>query len=464
MNQHTLNGSLLNGGSRSAIVAVVAAVACAASFVANATRVQDALVPSYSSAQFVADATYIHQGQASVSTGSEIRAEAAHTQLAHARLGGQAELQVFVLREIQGQASFEGMASITAIPASILGQSDLGGYASLEASATRVQFARSDLSAAGQFEVQATPVVTRYVVSQVLKGTGTLRAETTINDVGEAYASFVTDAQVSTPDVGIVHRLVYADIQSSADLIAQGTQVQPAKAVLDGISVIVLAEPHITQIPHSYISASVSVEAVGIREVMPDALVQGSSTLSGRASQVHASTQSAWKGGSDVKASALITRYVQARIDIGSASLTANAFRLLVPTVEVLASADLVSHAQRLLYGKAPFLTGVAAFSAQPDASYRYGEAKLLLGYASIEAKPVRELFAFSEVKGGVAVVADMVRVTQGVVRLVGTASLLADTKMNLSSFDPPERTFTRPTPDTEFTRPGGDTLFRRAA
>ena len=51
-----------------------------------------------------------------------------------------------------------------------------------------------------------------------------------------------------------------------------------------------------------------------------------------------------------------------------------------------------------------------------------------------------------------------------GTVAITGTAEIVADSVSNISSYDPPERTFLRPAGQYTFLKPAIQTEFRRAA
>lgn len=121
MNLFPVNGGLLNGGVRLVTVAAAASFSCVASFSATPTRVQDALAPYSGSTQFVASALLQQHAVAALSGTAALRATAFTTRAASAHAVGSANLVVYVLRGLDGEAFFSGQSEMQVIPASVLG-------------------------------------------------------------------------------------------------------------------------------------------------------------------------------------------------------------------------------------------------------------------------------------------------------------------------------------------------------
>lgn len=464
MNRAPINASPINGaGLAASVVSAVAAIVCAATLIAVGTRQQDALAPTYSGANVVADAHIARMATASVWAFGDLAPNASHVQFAHANMPVTANLQAFVLREVNSSASTHGTAELVAIPAGILADADLAGSVAVLADATKVQPGKALIDTSGEISPISTALVTRYVQADLIGGGAEIRVETTIDDVSEAYSALHATAELSINGAGLVTKYGLAALGGSASTNADATQIQPGRAHGLGAGLLLVANPHIEQLPAIFMGAQASISVEATRVLNSGALIAAGASIKANCSQQHGSPRSELAGNAQLMVVGLASRNAGGATIQAGVALQAQALRTLLPQAHASCQAGMAPAATRVMFADPLLLASHAGLVAQADQTVRAGVAQMG-GDAQVTGVPLRTAYVSVLVSGQAGLDAVLDRTTYGFVDITCAASIEADTRMNLASFDPPSRTFYRPAIQTEFSRPAQQTEFRRVA
>lgn len=460
MNFHSFNGAPING-SRVAAILAAAAFACTASLSATGARQQDALAPSSSSASFTANATLQVSASAVIEGLADLQVGTRQVKAAESSIQCSAELRAFVLRDALGFASFGGAANFSAIPASVLGGGSLGGIGSLAADATYIHNARGAMTGSGAI-APAPAVVTRWVVSQPMAGTASMRAEPAINGVLFSYADIEARGGLSVSVGGLVRRPAAALIAGSAVSTASATHVKPGRASAVGVGAMVLIDAHTEIGVSAAIMGEAAMTAGSDRILMPLAGVAGQAAFTAAPKIKHGSSAAAANGGAEVSAVGVAYRRAMSTVIAGSATLSASGVRSATGGAFAAAAAEMAAVGSRVTKATAGF-DSASAVSAAADITIRIGAASIDAG-AGISAASIRLAMGEASIGGEAVLSARSVRELPAGADLGGAAEIIADTVANPDSSDPPSRAFFRSAFIFDFIRPAQETHFRRSA
>lgn len=501
MNRNFLNGEPLNGSSlAAAVVLATAAIAGSSSVVAAPTRSTDALSPVFSGAQVVADADVIFGGFAQPSGVANIQAIPTHEQSAFASISGSSNVTAFVFRGIPGQAEVIGSAQMLVIPAAEIGGADIGAGVSLSAEATRIQPGRTLLDTLASVTITTEPTVTRFVSANA-SGSASVRVESGVNGVYDAYGDLAGRASVSIANTGIVFRITAANLSSSSTAQGMGTRVQFAQSQIPSLAAVVVGDPAIFSGGVAHIGGAASATASALRVPMGWAnIVAASPSVSAFANMRHAASATT-SGSANLVARAVRTTFSGA-LPSASASVLATALRVVpsdaaIQTSAAAVSAAFVTRAASVTFDGACNISAKAklaeqgaahlaascsafadalrtamaqsaieaqGFSVEADAHRVLSGGVSVAGGVFIGAEAVRVALAQSSILSSVQISADCEVIKFATALIYGTCDVVADTIANPDSFDPPERTFIRQAYQSDFVRPAPLTEFRRAA
>jgi len=464
MNLFTLNGNTLNG-SRLVGVAAAATFTCAATIAASGTRIQDALAPVSGVTSFVAQPTHTHKGQVSPLMGEAlVFVTATHNHSVKANISASAGIQGFVARYQTASAFITGSASALMIPASVLGSSNISGNSTLVATGTQILPGHSVIGTAAYVVVTGSPTVTRYVTANAGSGSGSLRAEPTINGIAYSYANLGGSADISIIESGLTKRMAFANINVAAVSNAIATHRQMSYAFSKGMSALVNAEPYITVgNAYSFLINTASFVAEGLIGKSASALVSSGSTVSPRSSVKHGSTKAMLSGSADLTVTSLVIRGVVGKPIVGKATMNTVAAVTRYCFMDAIGSGFVQASAVRRIYGEASPIKGSSSFSAQPDITIRQASAPVMTS-ATFTAEGWIVRYAISNLIGSSDFAVSAVRTVYPSANILGSISINADTIANGASFDPPERTFYSLLRDIEYVRPFIETEFWRLA
>lgn len=479
MNRVLLNGGALNGAASVALVLASVALVGSASATATASLLKDATSSAPATAQVVANATRTAAPQASLGAAGLLTPSASIWHSAAASSSGSAQVQAFVLRQVEAAVEFTGSASIQAIPASVLGQSNSASSASVSAQATRVQPGHATAATSAVVTNPIQSVVNRVVQAQVLLGTASVRVETRINGVQESYANCVGSASVTTQEV--VYRNAFALPQGSGNLSPTGTAVRRAQAQAISIAAVMVGAPFVSPSGIVYMAGTSTVIASATRVKTAAASVASGVAIQAISNQRHIGV-------------ATLT---------GSCSVTAGSQRVLADSVALLAQANVVSNGVRVLLGQTALqgsvdlllqpasirhaasasVGGTCNLALQQPITVKVGQsaiapsaeivvngelrkqgASACAGSAVATADALRTTFAAASLSGSCAVSASGLAYKPAFANIAGGCQIDADTIANPDSEDLSFRTFLRPAPFTTLYRPSTYSDFRRAA
>ncbi|MFW9595556.1 MAG: hypothetical protein ACMV1D_08665, partial [Macromonas sp.] len=385
MNWLPVNGGPLNGGSRLALVAAAAAIACSSLVAAVAVRAQEALSPVYSGAKITAAPTLQQAANAGVGGTSFLAARPKHTIAAGAKVDAAVDLRGFVFRGVEARAKFVSGADFLAIPASVLGVAKANPCsATVDAVATKRQPGKSGVSPAG-VSIVADSVATRGAVATTAAGLGAFYAETAINGVGEAYGRVTPSAQVVA--TGLVTRPARAAVSAGADCQAVGAHVVHGRASVASGGYDVFAAPHVIARGSSGMAGSAELVAVPKRELRPRATAGGTAGLVASTKTNHGSAAVAVQGAVVLTAKAN-RKTAAASNALASAKLNPVALRTVKPAVLVAVDSTVNTAAQRRVFASAAYGSAACAFAAFPDTTVREVGALLTAGVA-LQSTPV---------------------------------------------------------------------------
>jgi hypothetical protein len=290
MNSFSLNGASINGSSAVVIVQAEANIIASASVTAGATYIHEALAAGSGVAYVTVNPTRTTYGSAGISGEGNVYAAQTHIHAAgSADVSGSAEIVAYVTRVISGEAMLGGVASFFAIPASLLGSSNITAGANLSATATRVYHGGS--SAVATANIVANGQCFRMVSAQI-SGQAELRAEGVKNGVHDGFCNVVSTAEIAPFDSGIVIRQMGADIDCSAMCSASATlELFGSAPMATGAEVSADAVVVLTGVAES-VTASASMSSVATRTVLPSAGIIAGCIISVVSAQIHAATAS----------------------------------------------------------------------------------------------------------------------------------------------------------------------------
>lgn len=288
MNLFALNGASINGSASLPLVQAEANIVASASVTAGATYIHEALAAGSGIAVISASPTRTTYGAVSIS--GEGNAYAAQTLIhaAEADVSGSAEVQAYVTRLISGEATLGGVASLVAVPASLLGFADIAAGASLSATATRI--IHGGASASASAEIAAEGQCFRMAAADP-HGTAEFRAEGVLSGVHDGFCDVGGTAELTPFDAGIVIRQMGADIDGSATCTGSATLKLFGGASLP-VSAEVVAAPVVVLAGVVSATATASLSAEATRNVLPSSGIIAGCIISAAARQNHAATSS----------------------------------------------------------------------------------------------------------------------------------------------------------------------------
>ena len=413
MNLFSVNGGLLNGGSRLFTVAASAVVACAATVVAVGDRIQDALASSSAQTSVVAAATYTHRSSAQLVGGSSgLKAVAGHQRSANAQIAAGASVRAFVLRALDASAFVKASADISAIPASVLGRADVQPSAEVAVVATKVQPGRSDKLPASAV-IDSAPFVTRSAHAELVSAAASLYIETAINRVDEAYSQLHGGATLLAADSGLVFRPASASMEATGRCSASATHIQPSKSDALAVGSVIDTDTHLIRFGASLIAGDAVVRVDSVRIKRPTVYAVAMVGVEVDSQVNHGSAQSLIAPTSDVKALSVRYARVAALVPV-EAGVWASGVRCVQPQVfggASFAAVDAV--ARRRVFAATSPAVSVAAVQAVADTTVR--EAVVVLPvHADVTAVAVRDAGVTAEVLCLSAGSVDSVRVVMG--------------------------------------------------
>lgn len=303
-----------------------------------------------------ADASPLGTFNAVVRAGQVFAGSAAHNTIG--------SVNAFVIRIVETAVSLAATASILAIPADVLGESDASSVASISAGATLIRPALSDGTCTADVALTSDVVVTRNVVADIL-GTGEFYGTTGVNGVYEGFLDIPATATLTVADVGIVFR------QSTAQTLAGIAAVAPiATLILPGEMDSVARAT--TVIPEGTISiTSGSVIAADCTFVADSTLTSLISADFSTASQVLASANQVFQGQVEADPAAEAALQAAASIIFEGSAIT-----IPIPNATVVATGVIVKVSNAVV--------STAASIANDDTVTQQLEALLSLPSATV--------------------------------------------------------------------------------
>lgn len=349
MNRSVLNGGLLNGAVGFAAVLATVAIVCASSVSAAATRQQDALAPTASTAQVSANPTRTTFANASAVAGAaNLFATPTHAQAAGAAVSTNASVVAYLLREIAAAALVQAGAQMTVIPASVIGGAAPAGNATVNVVGTRVQAGRTNYLSTAGVTIAPAPTAIRNARAQV-QGSGTVRVEPGVNNVYDTFAN-LSGAASLVPN-GVARRLPSASISASAEAQALGTRRQPGRVVLQPLTAQLEVVAFRLRPISTLMQGLVNVSAQGERYKLAAAQVTAAASITASSRQRHAAGATASATGNFA---ATVRRTTFAALSLqGAAQVTAAPVRNVRPVVTLAAPGAVVVQGLRTAYGAA---------------------------------------------------------------------------------------------------------------
>lgn len=375
MNLFPVNGGLLNG-SRLLVVAASAAIACSSAVVAAGVRGQEALSPVSSRALFLAEPTHTHNSGAAAGGTVYAAAAASQARAAEADFDASVSLRAFVFREVSAAAQVLGGAGILAIPASLLGVSEVSPCSSsVLAEATKRQHGRSNAAGSAGVTIEAGPTATRFVVAQPVTGVASVYAETAINGVGESYADLVASGGLFANESGLVTRPAAAAVDCTSVCTAIATQISHSSASAMGGGYAVFAQPFLFIGGLADISSGASLTAEALRSAPGGAAISASADLGPAGATVNHGSSAAATSGDALATAAAVRSTAGFAAATGTCALDAAGLRNLLPTSFVETAANVSTVAVRTAQVEASISPASAQFDAVPDTTIRLGNA-----------------------------------------------------------------------------------------
>ena len=174
-----------------------------------------------------------------------------------------ASVNAFVIRIVETAVSLAATASILAIPADVLGESDVSPAASVTAGATLIRPAFSDGTCTADVALTSDVVVTRNVNASIL-GTGAFYSTTGINGVYEGFLDIPASATIAVSDSGILFRVGIAQTLSGIAAVApSATLILPGEMDSTALATTVIPDGTISITSGSVIAADCTVVTNG---------------------------------------------------------------------------------------------------------------------------------------------------------------------------------------------------------
>lgn len=523
---YTPDGAAVNTAPESGLTQASANIsgACSASSVGNYILLPTVTVPASGTIASTAVRTVLPDSQSTGTTFWVPRSVKTHLSSA-VNFSSTGSVNAFVLRTIQVVSSVIATASLAAIPADALGESDASSVATVSPTATRVQLSTANSSASGS--ATATADVNRFVVANI-DSSNTVYVTVGINDVFEAYAPVPCTASLAIDPVGLRTAPALATVAASASSLANATQVQPGLAQPLGVSSTLIIDPFLAISPGVAITASGAMQSSSFITTFINSAISASVSTTGRGSQTFQaftdlepnlstivanintkfSSSAVIQGNTDNSATGVIIKVSEASMNASAgivnddtvthqltctlsapnAVVTAEArlaergvANISAPSGTVLVEARLAEQGQVAISSAG----GCVVFDDQLLVT-RFVESQLTPA-ATVSPTGVRVKVANATVSGagaaanvlgvltklpnveisptGQVVLGDgnFVFIVQFAESSVaGSGTVLADSVANIDSLDPAQRTFVRPPMTTNFVRPFQQFTFRR--
>lgn len=337
---YTPDGAAVNTAPESGFTQASANIsgACSASSVGNYIQLPTVAVPVSGTVAPTATRTVSPDSQPTGTTFWVPRGVKTHlsTQANFSSIGS---VNAFVLRTIQVAAVIATTASLAAIPADQLGESDSSAIATVSPSATRVQLSTANSSASGS--ATATADVNRQVVANI-SSQNTVYVTVGINGVFEAYAPMPCNATVAVDPVGLRTAPALSAILSTATGSATGTLIQPGLSDSLGVSSTVVLDPFLSISPGVEITASGTVQASPFINTPISSAISASVTTTGRGSQTFQATTDLEPNLSTIVAN-ISTKFFTTSVIQGNTNNTATGVIFKVSEANVSAQAGVVN-------------------------------------------------------------------------------------------------------------------------
>lgn len=337
---YTPDGAAVNTAPESGLTQASASIsgACSASSVGNYVLLPSVSVPSSGAVSPVATRTVLPEGSPTGTTFWVPRGVKTHlsTQANFSSIGS---VNAFVLRTIQVAAAIATTASLAAIPADQLGESDSSAIATVSPSATRVQSSTAASSASGS--ATATADVNRQVVANI-SSQNTVYVTVGINGVFEAYAPMPCSATVAVDPVGLRTAPALSAILSTATGSATGTIVQPGVGGSLGVSSTVVLDPFLSISPGVGITASGTVQTSPFINTSISSNISASVATTARGSQKFQASTDLQPNLSTVVAN-INTKFFTTSVIQGNTNNTATGVIFKVSEANVSAQAGVVN-------------------------------------------------------------------------------------------------------------------------
>ena len=343
---YTPDGAAVNTAPESGLTQASANIsgACSASSVGNYILLPTVTVPASGTVAPTAIRTVLPDSQSTGTTFWVPRGVKTHLST-QANFSSTGSVNAFVLRTIQVVSSVIATASLAAIPADALGESDASSVATVSPAATRVQFSTAASSASGS--ATATADVNRFVVANI-GSNNTVYVTVGINGVFEAYAPVPCTASLAIDPVGLRTAPALATVAASASSLANATQVQPGLAQPLGVSSTLIIDPFLSISPGVAITASGSIQSSPFINTPISSAISASVTTTGRGSQTFQATTDLEPNLSTIVAN-INTKFSSSAVIRGNTSNSATGVIFKVSEANVSAQAgvandDTVTH------------------------------------------------------------------------------------------------------------------------
>jgi len=337
---YTPDGAAVNTAPESGLTQASANIsgACSASSVGNYIQLPTVAVPGSGAVAPTAIRTVLPDSQPTGTAFWVPRGVKTHlsTQANFSSIG---RVNAFVLRTIQVAAAIATTASLAAIPADQLGESDSSAVATVSPTATRVQLSTANSSASGS--ATATADVNRQVVANI-SSQNTVYVTVGINGVFEAYAPMPCSATVAVDPVGLRTAPALSAILSTATGSATGTLVQPGLSDSLGVSSTVILDPFLSISPGVTITASGTVQTSPFINTPISSNISASVVTTGRGSQTFQAATDLEPNLSTIVAS-ISTKFFTTSVIQGDTSNTATGVIFKVSEANVSAQAGVVN-------------------------------------------------------------------------------------------------------------------------
>lgn len=273
-------------------------------------------------------------------------------------------VNAFVIRIVETAVSLATTASILAIPADVLGDSDLAGLGSVQASATLIQPADSDGTCTADVALTSDVTVTRNV-SAFASGTGVFYATTGVNNVYEAFLASTGAAILTVQDSGILFRQASAEVLSGlASLAPSATLILPGEMDSTALATTVIPDGTISITSGSVVEAECFLTSQGTITSQIESSVSAQCSLLTNASQL-------FVGQVAIDPTAVSTLLVQ-----GSIIFEGTAVTIPIPNASIVASGVIVKVSNAVV--------STAASIANDDTVTQQLEALLSLPNATV--------------------------------------------------------------------------------